>query len=150
MPSWSHQTLRRLSPWIPVEANGAPLSLADGVGKAAGAEQVAEVGFHSGAADIRQGLAAEQIAAEVIEDGERVAVGRVAHAELALEVDGPDLVRRRGGEGSRPGVLPGAAAAAMVHVAVAAQNIEDGAAGRPGTLRVAGAQAFQDLAGAPA
>ena len=27
MPSWSHQTLSRLRPWIPVEAKGAPLSL---------------------------------------------------------------------------------------------------------------------------
>ena len=35
----------------------------------AGAEQVPEMGFHAGTTDIGQALAAEQIAAEVIDDG---------------------------------------------------------------------------------
>src|SRR3989304_4327069 len=43
-------------------------------------------------ADVREPLAAEQVAAEVIDDRQRVAVDPVPHPELALEIDRPDLI----------------------------------------------------------
>jgi len=53
----------------------------DDFGEAAGAEQVVQVGFDAGPADIREALAAEEIATEVVDDGKRVAVGPIAHPE---------------------------------------------------------------------
>ncbi len=123
---------------------------ADRVRQAAGAEELAEGRCHTGPADIEQPLATEQVAAEVIDDRKRVAVDSVAHAELALEVDGPDLIGRGGVERGCAGMLPGPPTPAMVDVAVARQDVEDGAARRPGPLGGTGAEALQDLPGAPA
>ena len=83
-----------------------PVVTADALGEAAGAEQVAEVRVHPGPCNIQQPLTAEQVATEVIDDGQRVAIDAVARAELAFEVDGPDLVRGGGGEGSGARMLP--------------------------------------------
>jgi hypothetical protein len=108
------------------------------------------VGFHARAGDLQEPVAAEQVAAEVIKDGQWIAVDPVAHAELALEVDGPDLVGRGRVERGGPRMLPVPAAAAMLDAVVAREDVEDGTPGGPGPLRVAGPKALQDLAGAPA
>ena len=123
---------------------------ANRVRQAAGTEQVAEVRFHPGSGDVQQAVAAEQVAAEVIDDGQRVAVDAVAGAELAFEVDGPDLVRGRGGERSGARMFPPTVVPPRVGAAVAREDIEDGAARRPVALRITGAEALQDLAGSPA
>ena len=102
------------------------------------------------AGDIAQPLAAEKIAAEVINDRKRVAVNAVAHAELPLEVDGPDLVGTGGAQGNRAWVLPALTASTVVNVAVAREDVADGAAGRPGALGIASSQALEDLAWSPA
>ncbi len=87
---------------------GRAIVAADRLRESTGPEQVPEVGFHPSATGIRQALTGEEIAAEVVDDGERVAVGPVPHPELPLEVDGPDLVRRGGLEGRGARVLPAA------------------------------------------
>ena len=123
---------------------------ADRIRKPTGSEQPAEVRLHSIAADIIEALAAEEIAAEVVDDGQGIAVDAVAHPELALEIDRPDLVGSVGAQWSGARMLPGASAPAVVDVAVAGEDVEDRAARRPGALRVAGAKTLEDLAWAPA
>jgi hypothetical protein len=113
---------------------------ADGLRKATGAKQMAQVGFHALPGDIAQTLAAEKITAEVVDDGEGVAVESIAHAELALEIDGPDLVRAGGAQRGGAGMLPVPPASAVVNVAVTSEDVADGTPGGPGALRVAGAQ----------
>ena len=56
----------------------------------------------------------------------------------------------RGMKGRRARMLPGPSPSPRLYAAVPGQDIEDGAAGGPGSLGVAGAQAFEDLARAPA
>jgi hypothetical protein len=65
---------------------------ADGMGKAVLTKMAAKLVLRGLLAGIEQPVAAEQVAAEVIDNGEGVAVTAVAHAELSLEVDGPHLV----------------------------------------------------------
>ena len=103
---------------------------ADRVGEAAGAEQVAEVRADPGPRDVQESLTAEQVATEVLDEGQRVAIDAVAGAELAFEVDGPDLVRGGGGERGGAGMLPPTVESARVGAAGAGEDIEDGAARR--------------------
>src|SRR6188768_4111603 len=101
-------------------------------------------------ADVEQSMAAKQVATEMIDDGQGVAVDAVAHQELALEVDRPDLVRCCGVEGRRPRMLPVSASAPRLGAAVALQDVEDRAARRPGPFWEPRAQALEDLSCAPA
>ena len=107
------------------------------------------MGLYARAGDLQEPVAAEQVAAEGINHGQRVAVDPVARAELALEVDGPDLVWRGGVERGGPRMFPLPAPAAMLDAVVAREDVEDRAAGGPGPLGVAGLEALQDLPGAP-
>jgi hypothetical protein len=70
----------------------------------------------------------------VVDDGEGIAVDAVAHLELALEVDGPDLVRASGPQGRGPRMFPRPAAPAMLDVAVAGEDVPDRAASGPGAV----------------
>src|SRR5678816_622981 len=54
------------------------------------AKQEDELRVNAFGTNIESSMAAEEIAAEVIEDGERVAVDTIAHEELPFEVDSPD------------------------------------------------------------
>ena len=65
-----------------------------------------ELGLDALRADVEQPVAAEQVPAEVVDDGERIAVEAVAHQELPLEVDGPDLIRCGGVERGGTRMLP--------------------------------------------
>ena len=62
---------------------------ADGVRQTHHAEEGTEDRLHAHGLDGVQAVAREHAAAEVIGDGERIAVLPVAGAELALEVGGP-------------------------------------------------------------
>jgi len=94
-------------------------------------------------------VAAEQISAEEIGGGEGIAVDPVPHQELALEVGGPDLVGRGGVVGNGARMLPTMSPAPRLHPAVAFEDVEDGAPGRPGSSRVSGLEPLQDLARTP-
>jgi hypothetical protein len=73
------------------------------------AEQALEHGPRPGRRRRGQSAAREQEAAVAVGDGERVAVHAVAGLELALEVGGPDRVRRVH-RGRRPAGMPEGAA----------------------------------------
>lgn len=73
---------------------------ADSIGKSMFTKQAQELALDPFSAHVRESVAAEQIAAEVIDEGQRVAVEPVAHEELPFEVDGPNLV---GCGGAAPG-----------------------------------------------
>ncbi len=135
---------------MPVEANGAPLSLRMASGRPQVRNRWRRWGLTPAPPTSGEALAAEEIATEVVDDGERVAVGPIAHPELALEVDGPDLVRGRGLEGRRSGMLPPPTPTPLVHLSVARQDIEDRAAGGPVALGIPCAEALEDLSGPPA
>ena len=114
------------------------------------AEELAEVRLDAGGADIRQGLAAEQIAAEVVEDGEGITVLAVAQTELTFEVDGPDLVGGSGRQGRDAGMFPLAATSARLNAAVAGENVGDGAPSGPVPTRILAFEALEDFPRAPA
>lgn len=94
-------------------------------------------------------MATEQVAAEVVDDGERVAVSAVAHEELPFEINGPDLVGSGGVEGRRPWMLPAAVMSPRTNAAVAFENIEDRATCRPAPTGKALSESLQDLSCAP-
>src|SRR3989304_1011487 len=100
-------------------------------------------------ADVREPLAAEQVAAEVIDDRQRVAVDPVPHPELALEIDRPDLIRGDRGDRHPARMFPVVPATAMPDTVVAGENVKDGAPGGPRPLRIPGLQALPNLAGPP-
>jgi hypothetical protein len=94
-------------------------------------------------------MATEQVAAEVVDDGERVAVSSVAHEELAFEIHGPDLVGSGGVEGRRAWMLPAPVTSPRTDAAVAFENIEDRAACRQGQAGKTLLEPFQDLSRTP-
>ena len=96
---------------MPVEANGAPLSVRIASGQAHLAEERAEDGLRAHGLHRAQAVARQHAAAEVIGHGERIAVLAIAGAELALEVGGPDLIGalRRDRERARDAPTSGAA-----------------------------------------
>ena len=120
---------------MPVEAKGAPLSLRIASGSPCWRKSRR---LHGRRAGVEQAVAAEQVAAEVIDHSEGIAVAPIAHAELPLEVHGPDLVGSRGTEGSGPRVLPTRAPTTGTHAAVAQEDVADRAAGRPSLVGMAG------------
>ena len=127
---------------------GSAVVAADGIGKPMLAEEAAELGLHARRADVEQPVAGEQVAAEVVDDGEGIAVAAVAHPELPLEVDGPDLIGSRGAEGSGPGVLPMRALATGTNAPVAQEDVADRAAGRPGLVGIPPEETLADFASA--
>jgi hypothetical protein len=128
---------------------GSPIVGADRLGEAAGAEQAVEMGFYPFATYVVQALTGEKIAREMIDNGEGVAVDAIAHPKLALEINGPDLVRAGGAQGNGARVPPLSATAAMVNMTVAREDVADSAPGRPGALGIASAKTLEYLAGSP-
>jgi len=136
----------------PVNASrreGSPVVTADRVGKTVFTEQASEVAFDAWCFHIGQSMAAEQVAAEVVDDGERVAVATIAHEELPFEVDGPDLIGSGGVEGGSSGMLPASATSPGMDAAVALKNIENGAACRQGLTGETCLESLQNLSGSP-
>src|SRR5450432_264306 len=94
-------------------------------------------------------MTTEQVPAEVVDDGQGITVDTVAHQELSLEVDRPDLIRCGGVEGRGTRMLPTPAAAPRLGPAMALQDVEDRAARGPSPFREARAKALQNLPCAP-
>src|SRR6267143_2180546 len=94
-------------------------------------------------------MTAEQVPAEVVDDGQGITVDTVAHQELPFEIDRPDLIRCGCVEGRGTRMLPTPAAAPRLGPAMALQDVEHGAARGPSPFREAGAKALQDLPCAP-
>ena len=115
---------------------------ADGVRESAGTKQPAEMRHHSLSADIVETLAAEEVAAQVVDDGQGVAVDAVAHTELAFVVDRPDLVGTGGAQWSGARILPWESAPSVLDMTVAGEDVEDVAARGPGAMRLASAKAL--------
>ena len=94
-------------------------------------------------------LTTQNIATEMIDDRERIAVDPISHAKLAFDVDGPHLVWGRRLPWRRIRMLPMRAQSTTAHAIIAREDIEDGAAGRPRDRRLHGLQAFEDLSCTP-
>jgi hypothetical protein len=94
-------------------------------------------------------MATKQVAAEVVDDGERVAVSTVAHEELAFEINGPDLIRSGGVEGGGPWMLPSSVASPRTDAAVTFENIEYGAACGPVQARKTFLESLQNFSCPP-
>ncbi len=75
-------------------SEGGAVVAADRVGEAMLSKQAQELVLDASCLHIRQAMATKQVAAEVVDDGERVAGSAVAHEELPFEIDGPNLVGR--------------------------------------------------------
>jgi len=128
---------------------GRAVVTADRVGEAVFSKQSQEVAFDASGLHIRKAMATEQVAAEVVDDGERVAVLAVAHEELAFEIHGPDLVGSGGVEGRRAWMLPASMMSPRTDAAVAFENIEDRAACRQCPTGKTFLESLQDLSRAP-
>lgn len=128
---------------------GGAVVAADGVGEAVFTEQTQELGFDPFCAHIQEAVAAEEIAAEVVDDGQGVAVEAIAHEELAFEVDRPDLVGSSGINWRGTRVLPTSATVSSLDPAISLEDVEDGAAGGPSAVRVTCPETLQDLSSTP-
>ena len=93
MPSRIHHTDRVESRPSAVVAKGTPLSVRMMRGRPLLPEEPQEDGPGRLVGRGMQPLAAEEVAAEPVDDGERVAVHPILGAELAFEVSRPDRVR---------------------------------------------------------
>src|SRR5882672_10812532 len=109
------------------------------------AKQAEELRLDAVRTDVRQPMAAEKVAAEMVDAGQRVAVNAVAHQELPFEVHRPDLIRCGRVEGRGTRMLPVPSPSPQLGPAMALQDVEDRAARGPGPLWQACAQALQDL-----
>lgn len=94
-------------------------------------------------------MATEQVAAEVVDDSERVAVSAVAHEEFTFEIRGPDLVGSGGVEGRGSWMLPAAVASPRTDSTVTFENIEDCAACGQDRARKTLLEPLQDFSCAP-
>jgi hypothetical protein len=114
-----------------------------GGGQAALGEEVIEGGDGGVLADRGESLAEEEEAGGVVGDGERVAILAVAEAELALDVDAPEVVGVGAG-GERCALGAAARVAVVADQAVAIADGVDGAGG--GRLDVVGQTAEEEFA----
>jgi hypothetical protein len=128
---------------------GRAVVTADRVGEAVLSKQSQESAFDASGLHIRQAMATEQVAAEVVDDGERVAVSTVAHEEFAFEIHGPDLIRSGGVEGRSSWMLPASVASPRTDAAVTFKNIEDRASCGPVQARKTLLEPLQDFSCAP-
>ena len=128
---------------------GSAVVAADGIGEAVFTKQTQELGFDALCAYVQEAVAAQEIAAEVVEDGQGVAVEAVAHEELAFEVDRPDLVGSGGINWCGTRVLPTSATVSSLDPTISLEDVEDGAAGGPGAVRVTCPKTLQDLSSTP-
>ena len=103
-------------------------------------EEPGEHGPDEPAGRLQQGLAAEEIAAVVVGQRQRIAVPPVARAEVPLEVQGPERIGG-GRDGRRAaGMRQGSPAVPAADEAPALQPQPGGARGRPPPRRVAATQ----------
>ena len=150
MPSCIHHTFSAARPWMPVEANGAPLSVRMASGKPTARNERAEDRLRVDRLHGAQAVAREQAAAEVIGHGERIAVVPVAGPELALEVGGPHLIGLLRRTGAAPGCAHRCRRRFLRSRPWRSRIALTGAARRPRAPRVPRPQHLQELLGAPA
>ena len=101
-----------------------PVVAANGVRQPVRAKQPPQRWLHAAPPHIEQTVAAEEVAAEVVNHSERVAVDTVPRAELAFEVDGPHLVGRGGPQCRSAGMLPPRPASPRPHTIVSRENVK--------------------------
>lgn len=128
---------------------GSPVVTADGVWKSMSTKQVKELVLNGFSSYVGERPATEEIAAEVIDDGERVAVMSIAHAKVAFEINGPNLVGCGGVEGSGTGMLPTSATGTRANASVSLEDIEDGASCWPVPVGKTPAEPLENLSGTP-
>ena len=128
---------------------GSPVVTADGVWETMSTKEMKELVLNGFRFDSGESAATEQVTTEVVDDGKRVAVVPVAHAEVTFEIDGPNLVGCGGVEGCGAGMLPTSSSGAGADPAIALEDIEDGASGRPVLVGKSLAESLQDLSSPP-
>ena len=94
-------------------------------------------------------MAGQQVARVLVGDRERVAVDPITGPELALEVRGPQIVRRRGGRWDHAGVMPRSAPPMLLHEAVSGKQISGRAGRGPRNVGMARLQPLHELFGPP-
>lgn len=112
-------------------------------------KQAQELAFNAAGTYVWQPVAAKEIPAEMIDDGQGVAVDSVSHEELPLKVDGPNLIGSRRVERSGARMFPSSEAASRTDAPMFFENIEDGASRRESPLGKSLLKSLQDLSGAP-
>src|ERR1051326_8154791 len=110
---------------------GCAVVAANGARQAMLAKEAKELRLDAVGAHVEQAVTAEQVPAEVVDDGQGITVDTVAHQELPFEVDGPDLIWCGRVEGRGTRMLPSASAAPRLGPAMALQDVEDRAARGP-------------------
>jgi hypothetical protein len=100
---------------------------ADPLGQAVVLEEPGEHRTHEHPCRLQEPLTAEQVAAEVVGHGERVAVAAIAGAEVALEVDRPERIGRAGNRAATAGMGERAPAPAAADQAAAGEPEAGGA-----------------------
>ncbi len=106
MPSCIHQTFRGDRPWMPVEANGAPLSVRIASGKPTSRKSARNTGLRERRLHRAESPTHQQAAAEMIGHRQRIAVLAIARLELPFEVGRPHLIRVVASAPGRPRVRP--------------------------------------------
>jgi hypothetical protein len=104
------------------------------------------------ALDVRQAPTGEQIACVLIANCERIAPHPVARGELPFKVSGPEIVRGVSGWGNDAGMLMRLAPAALLHQALAGEEIPRRAYRGPrvgGDLGMPRREPVEQLAGPP-
>lgn len=119
------------------------------VGQAIFFEQAVEDGFCAENSRGMKALAADDVAADVIGDGEREAIDTVAGFELALEISAPEVVGGENGVRGFTGMTNPTLTAGSGNQAVALEEIADGGSAGKIPIGVAAMNNFQDLFGTP-
>ena len=122
---------------------------ADGLRQPKLAEEALEDRLHGIVERSFQALAAQQEAAVAIQDRQREAHLSVSHPELAFEVSRPQTIGMGRDGAAEPGMARPRPAATGFDQAMAAQDVGDGAAGRPQLVRRGSHQVVPDLSRAP-
>ena len=122
-----------------VGSEGDAIVGADAVGESEFFEEAGEDGFGAENSRGMEGLAANEVAAEVVGDGEGETIDAVNGFELALEIRAPKIVGARGGGGGFTGMSDATMVSAEGHKVIAFEDILDGSPagkipGRVGTM----------------
>jgi hypothetical protein len=121
-------------------AKGTPLSVRIRWGKPKLLKKAAENRLCISAGGSAQGLTAEQVAREVVSDGQRITVVTITSFEVAFEIGTPNLVGCRN-DGSRfAGMTNEPTMARLLDQAMAGENVANGSASGPLLFRLAVAQ----------
>ena len=151
IPSLIHQTESRERRPSAMEAKGVPLSVRMRPGRPNFAEETSEDAPRARVGRAIEALAGEQIAAEAVLDGEWVAVAAIEGLELALEVGGPDRIRRIKGRSGRPtGMWAPSASAGLVNESLTPEVLVKDASGGDAPVGMQSQEPSPDLVGTPA